>query len=60
MPTCVRCYIRIVSGPAHLVISIVVIMILLDILLDVIIFKVIAIIVCKFVRFFLFHAWCLS
>ena len=60
MSTCVRCYIGIVAGPAHLVISIVVIMVLFDVLLNVIVLKVITVIVRKFVRFLLFHAVGLS
>lgn len=58
--TGVRCYIVVVSGPAHLVISIIMIVVLLDILLDIIIFKVVAIVVRKFVRFLLFHSCYLS
>lgn len=49
--TCVRCYI-VVSGPANLVISVIVVLVLFDVLLD-IIFEVITVIICKFVRFFL-------
>lgn len=64
MTSIVRCYVRIVSGPAHLVISIVVFMVLLDVLLDIVVLKVVAVVVCKFVRFLLFgtrrlsRRWC--
>jgi hypothetical protein len=52
--TRVRCYI-VVSGPANLVISVIVILVLFDVFLN-IIFEVITIVICKFVRFFLFNA----
>jgi hypothetical protein len=60
MATIVRCNVRIVSGPAHLVISIVVVMVLFDILLNIVVLKVVAVVVCKFVRFLLFHSSSLS
>jgi hypothetical protein len=59
MAAIVRCNVRIVSGPAHLVISIVVVMVLLNVFLNIIL-KVIAVVVRKFVRFLLFDTSSLS
>lgn len=53
---CVRCYVVIVSRPAHLVISIVVLMVLLDVFVDLVFFEIIAVVVRKFVRFLLLDA----
>ena len=58
--TGVRSYIVIVSGPTHLVICEVMFVVNLDVLFDIIVLKIIPIIVCEFVRFFLFHSHCLS
>ena len=58
--TGVRSYIVIVSGPTHLVICVVMLVVNLDVLFDIIVLKIIPIIVCEFVRFFLFHSHCLS